>query len=205
MVCLEHWRYGGRPRGRRRWIHAPASGQAGRPADSECRADCRLTIGSSRSGGSGNPGASSDQGRCARRRAGDFSPHRTMLTRYCFSCHNQQLKTAGLALDTLDLTTSRRTPTSGKRSSGSCAAASCRRSTGRGPIARAMDAFASWLEGELDRAAARESEPGPGSGSPAESRRVHQRRPRPARRRHRARRCCRPTKSATASTTSRAT
>ncbi len=32
------------------------------------------------------------------------SPHRTLLTRYCFSCHNQKLKTAGLALDTLDLT-----------------------------------------------------------------------------------------------------
>src|SRR5262245_51456075 len=28
---------------------------------------------------------------------------RTLLTRYCFTCHNSRLKTAGLSLDTLDL------------------------------------------------------------------------------------------------------
>lgn len=32
------------------------------------------------------------------------SPHQALLVRYCVTCHNQRLKTAGLALDTLDVT-----------------------------------------------------------------------------------------------------
>jgi len=31
------------------------------------------------------------------------SPQRELLNQYCVTCHNQQLHTAGLALDTLDL------------------------------------------------------------------------------------------------------
>src|SRR5688572_26034996 len=32
------------------------------------------------------------------------SPEQVLLARYCVSCHNQRTNTAGLALDTLDLT-----------------------------------------------------------------------------------------------------
>src|SRR5437868_1341273 len=32
------------------------------------------------------------------------SPQRELLDRYCVTCHNQQLKTAGLALDSIDVT-----------------------------------------------------------------------------------------------------
>src|SRR6185295_18473081 len=31
------------------------------------------------------------------------SPHRAVLDKYCVTCHNQRLKTGGLALDVLDL------------------------------------------------------------------------------------------------------
>src|SRR5262245_50260926 len=31
------------------------------------------------------------------------SPHRTVLARYCVSCHNDRLKSGGLALDRIDL------------------------------------------------------------------------------------------------------
>ena len=35
--------------------------------------------------------------------AGDASPHRAVLDRYCVACHNERLRTAGLALDEADL------------------------------------------------------------------------------------------------------
>src|SRR5262245_10243665 len=35
--------------------------------------------------------------------ARDASSQRALLDRYCVTCHNQRLKTAGLALDTADL------------------------------------------------------------------------------------------------------
>ena len=31
------------------------------------------------------------------------SPHRALLDRYCVTCHNERLKTAGLTLDTMEL------------------------------------------------------------------------------------------------------
>ena len=33
------------------------------------------------------------------------STHRALLSRYCVTCHNQQLRTAGLTLDTTDVET----------------------------------------------------------------------------------------------------
>ena len=55
--------------------------------------------------------------------------------RYCLSCHNQRLRTAGLALDGVEGTSRarQRTPTSGSVSSRSCARARCRRPACRGP------------------------------------------------------------------------
>ena len=34
---------------------------------------------------------------------GDRQSHQAVLAKYCVTCHNQRVKTAGLALDTLDL------------------------------------------------------------------------------------------------------
>jgi cytochrome c5 len=31
------------------------------------------------------------------------SPYRTVLNRYCVTCHNEKIKTAGLALDAIDV------------------------------------------------------------------------------------------------------
>src|SRR6185295_1957268 len=35
--------------------------------------------------------------------AGNTTEYRAVLTRYCFTCHNEKLKTGGLALDKVDL------------------------------------------------------------------------------------------------------
>src|SRR5262249_46290093 len=85
---------------------------------------------------------------------------RTLLTRYCIGCHNEKLKTAGLALDPLDL----------DFFGGARAGWGKGVWEGRGgimppagrprPAAEAIDEFASWLEGELDRAAVAAPEPG---------------------------------------------
>jgi mono/diheme cytochrome c family protein len=83
-----------------------------------------------------------------------------LLKRYCISCHNDRLKTAGLALDVLDLT-----------NIGSSAAvwekvvrklrAGVMPPAGRPrPDEATHDAFVAWLEGELDRAAAAAPNPG---------------------------------------------
>ena len=180
-------------RGQRRDPAAGCPGAAGRGPGFRCFApgatwpdlpDCRP--------GAGSPAAE--------------SPHRLLLRRYCTSCHSDRLKTAGLSLDTLDLSkVSDATETWEKvvwKLRGGIMPP-----VGRPrPDAAEHRQFASWLETELDRAAAAQPNPGRVPHAPAESRRVHERDPRPARRsRSTGRRCCRPTKSATASTTSRAT
>ena len=55
------------------------------------------------------------------------SPARELVNKYCVSCHNQKLKTAGLALDRVDATSLQLGERPGRRSSSSCAAAPCRR------------------------------------------------------------------------------
>ena len=90
--------------------------------------------------------------------------YRAQLDRYCVTCHNQRVKTAGLSLDTLDLESvpahaetwekvirklrSRLMPPAGAPR----------------PDATLYDGFASWLEKEIDRAAA--ANPNPGTKEP---------------------------------------
>ncbi len=77
-----------------------------------------------------------------------------VLQQYCITCHNQRLKTAGLTLDTLDLT---RIPDRAevwekvvrKLRSGTMPPAGVRR-----PDAATYNSLASWLEKQLDDAAA---------------------------------------------------
>ncbi|MBI4265289.1 MAG: DUF1592 domain-containing protein [Acidobacteria bacterium] len=86
---------------------------------------------------------------------------RPVLDRYCVTCHNERLKTAGLTLDTLDLT-------SVARDSGTWEKVIRKLNTGMMPPAgmpRPDDAtarsFVASLAGELDRAAAASPNPGP--------------------------------------------
>ncbi len=45
--------------------------------------------------------------------ASGAAAHRASLDTYCVTCHNQRLKTGGLALDAMDLPACRPTPRSG--------------------------------------------------------------------------------------------
>jgi hypothetical protein len=90
--------------------------------------------------------------------------HRAVLDQYCVTCHNERTKTAGLRLDTMDLS---RVPDSTetwekvvrKLRSGMMPPAGLPR-----PDNGASDRLASWLENEIDRAAA--AHPNPGTKAP---------------------------------------
>ena len=88
------------------------------------------------------------------------TPQRALLDRYCISCHNQNMKTAGLMLDTLDL--------SNVSEHADIWEKVVRKLRGNlmpppgrpRPDKATYDGFASWLESALDRAA--EAQPNPG-------------------------------------------
>jgi mono/diheme cytochrome c family protein len=88
------------------------------------------------------------------------SPDRALLDRYCITCHNQRLKTAGLALDTLDLAQV------GAASDVWEKVVWKLRGGFMPPVGRprpdreTIETFVSSLETELDRAAARHPNPG---------------------------------------------
>src|SRR5262245_2837526 len=89
-----------------------------------------------------------------------LSEHDAFLKQYCVTCHNQRLRTQGLALDTLDL---RQVVSNAviwekvirKLRTGAMPPAGARR-----PEQKASDQLASWLETEIDRAAAARPNPG---------------------------------------------
>jgi mono/diheme cytochrome c family protein len=88
------------------------------------------------------------------------SPHRALLNRYCVTCHNERLKTAGLLLDKTDV---EKVSTDAevwekvvrKLRAGQMPPAGVPR-----PEKATYDAFAAYLETELDRAAAAKPNPG---------------------------------------------
>ena len=92
--------------------------------------------------------------------AADSSSHRGFLARHCTACHNQRLKTAGLALDTLSLSAV------GEQVAVWEKVVSKLRAGAMPPIGRpqpddaARTTFVTWLETELDRAAAKSPNPG---------------------------------------------
>src|SRR5262245_38498036 len=85
---------------------------------------------------------------------------RTLLTRYCFTCHDSRLKTAGLALDALDLAAiAHDAPTWEKVVSK--LRGGMMPPVGRPrPDAKALDEFTAHIESDLNRAAAASPEPG---------------------------------------------
>ena len=135
----------------------------------------------------------------------DSSSQRGFLARHCTACHNERLKTAGLALDTLS-----------RSSVGDHVAVwekvvAKLRAGAMPPIGRpqpeeaARTTFVDWLETELDRAAARSPNP----GRPAAFHRLNRTEYQNAVRdllaldRRRLARCCQPTMRRMASTTCR--
>jgi mono/diheme cytochrome c family protein len=83
-----------------------------------------------------------------------------ILGKYCVSCHNQRLRTAGLALDTLDATTPSVTPEVWERVIGKLRAGSMPPAGRPRPDAATYRAVASRLETEIDRAWAAHPNPG---------------------------------------------
>ena len=87
-------------------------------------------------------------------------PARAVFDKYCVTCHNQKLKTAGLMLDTLDVTKVGEGAATWEKvvrriRSGSMPPAGMPR-----PDQAVYDSLGAWLETELDRAAAAAPNPG---------------------------------------------
>jgi hypothetical protein len=89
-----------------------------------------------------------------------ISSQRALLDRYCVTCHNEKLKTAGLALDALDVANP------GVDAPAWESVVRKLRGGAMPPVGRprpdkaTSDGFVAWLEAELDRAAAARPNPG---------------------------------------------
>ncbi|MEQ1870365.1 MAG: DUF1592 domain-containing protein, partial [Vicinamibacterales bacterium] len=83
-----------------------------------------------------------------------------LLRRYCFTCHNQRMNTAGLALDKLDLNDIAANPVVWEKVVWKLRGGIMPPVNQPRPDSAAAAAFASFLEGELDRAAAAHPDPG---------------------------------------------
>jgi mono/diheme cytochrome c family protein len=88
-------------------------------------------------------------------------PNRAVLERYCFSCHNQRLKIAGLALDTLDFAHPEKDALTWERAIRKLRGGMMPPPGAPRPTTQEAAAVAAYLETALDRAAA--AHPNPGS------------------------------------------
>ena len=122
----------------------------------------------------------------AARLSSSTATRQSVLQRYCVTCHNQRLKTAGLALEHLTSSMPQRESRGvGTRDREAARAARCRPAGRPRPDAATYDALRRWLEGEHRSRVGRESESRPDQRGPSpQSHRVQQRGPRPVRARH---------------------
>lgn len=88
------------------------------------------------------------------------SPQRALLEKYCVTCHNQRLKTAGLLLDQANVDDISAAPEIWEKVAHKLRTGQMPPTGMPRPDHAALDAFASWLETNLDRAA--EAHPNPG-------------------------------------------
>jgi hypothetical protein len=88
------------------------------------------------------------------------STQRAFLTQYCTSCHNEKAKTAGLALDSLNVGEAGGKPEVWEKVVRKLRAGMMPPSGVRRPDKAAAEAFTVWLESELDRSAAAKLNPG---------------------------------------------
>jgi mono/diheme cytochrome c family protein len=88
------------------------------------------------------------------------SPHRALVDKYCVSCHNQRLRTAGLALDAMNVADVTGSPDVWEKVVRKLRGGMMPPPGGPRPDRQAADAFASYLETALDTAAAARPDPG---------------------------------------------
>src|SRR5947208_1910956 len=88
------------------------------------------------------------------------SPFQPVLQKYCVTCHNQTLRTAGLALDTVNVAKPAANPDVWERVIAKLRAGSMPPPGMPRPDAATYHAIAGWLETELDRAWAANPNPG---------------------------------------------
>jgi cytochrome c5 len=88
------------------------------------------------------------------------SSQRALLDKYCVTCHNQKLLTAGLALDKADVTNIPAGAQVWEKVVRKLGTSSMPPLGMPRPDKPSYDAFAAWLENELDRAAAAKPNPG---------------------------------------------
>ena len=88
------------------------------------------------------------------------TPQRALLDRYCVTCHNQRLRAAELTLDTLDVTDVGASPEIWEKVVRKLRAGAMPPVPRPRPDAATYEVFTTWLETELDRAAASRPDPG---------------------------------------------
>jgi hypothetical protein len=88
------------------------------------------------------------------------SSQRALLNRYCVSCHNQKLKTAGLMFDTLDVAKVSEAPEIWEKVVRKLRAGVMPPAGRPRPDKPTIENFAAWLETELDHAAVADPNPG---------------------------------------------
>ena len=98
-------------------------------------------------------GRAQAQTRAAATAAPDTATPRTLLDQYCVTCHNSKLKTANLMLDQLDLAHLGDHVEIGEKVVRKVRAGLMPPTGSRRPEAAALEAFAGWMERELDRQA----------------------------------------------------
>ena len=86
--------------------------------------------------------------------------HQALVSQYCVTCHNQRLKTGGLVLDAAAVATPAGDVETWEKVTRKLRAGLMPPPGSPRPTPAALDAFTGWLEGELDRAAARSPNPG---------------------------------------------
>jgi mono/diheme cytochrome c family protein len=86
--------------------------------------------------------------------------YQAVLQQYCINCHNQRLRTGGLALDTVDLANPHANPEVFEKVITKLRARSMPPSGSPRPDAASYDAVAAWLEADIDRAWAANPNPG---------------------------------------------
>jgi hypothetical protein len=85
---------------------------------------------------------------------------RAVLAQYCFTCHNDRLKTGGLSLERMDLTSIGESPDVWEKVVRRLRTGAMPPAPSRRPDQATYDRLTSWLEGELDRHAAAHPNPG---------------------------------------------
>jgi mono/diheme cytochrome c family protein len=88
------------------------------------------------------------------------SAHAALVSQYCVTCHNQRLQTGGLVLDPAAVLTPAANVALLEKVTRKLRAGLMPPPGSPRPAQATLDAFTGWLEGELDRAAARTPNPG---------------------------------------------